>query len=140
MECRQDVQIDVAPEVAWAAIIDVAAWPTWTPTMSSVAALGSGDLCVGARYAIAQPKLPRLTWVVTELTVGASFVWEARSPGLRTVAEHRVEARGPASCTVTLVLRQTGVLAGLSSLLTGRRTEQMVATEATSLKAHLEAA
>ena len=139
MECRQDVQIDVAPEVAWAAIIDVAAWPSWTPTMSSIAALDPGPLGLGARYEVAQPRLPRLEWVVTELTPGFHFTWEARTLGLRTVAEHRVEARRTSSCTVTLVLRQTGALAGLVGLFSGRRTERMVATEASSLKAYLEA-
>lgn len=140
MECQESVDIAVSAEEAWTVLAEVMSWPTWTPTMTSVDPEGAAGLAVGARFAIAQPKLPVLTWVVTELTEGSSFAWEARSPGLRTVAVHRVESRGPSACTVTLELRQSGPLSGVASLLSGRRTRQMVATEAASLRAHLLAA
>jgi uncharacterized membrane protein len=154
----------VAPiERVWAVWRDIERWPEWTPTVRRVHRLDSapeyvpgadgpaGELAVGDAVSIKQPGAPALTWTVVEWKPNALFAWASATAGLRTIAEHRVErsaaVRGlhgavgeKAGVTVTLTLRKTGALAGLVSLLTGRRIRRFVDTEAASLKTRCEAA
>ena len=74
-------------------------------------------LAVGSKVRIKQPKVPAVTWRVTEIEPGRSFTWTATSPGLTTVAEHRITPLGPAAVEVRLGIRRSGPLARLVSAL-----------------------
>jgi uncharacterized membrane protein len=124
----------------WAVLTDIASWPTWTESMTSVQPLTDGPLRVGSQALVKQPGLPRLTWKVTELTEGSNFTWVARSPGVLTTAVHELVDEPAGTTRITLTVRHSGPLAGIVGALTGSRTRRYLALEGPGLKAASEAA
>ncbi|MGW0664927.1 SRPBCC family protein [Streptodolium elevatio] len=139
---RFETRIDVAatPEEVWAQLADVAAWPEFIPTMSTVTLLEDGPIGVGSTARIKQPGMPAFVWRVTEWTPGTSFTWQTVSPGVTTVATHSIhpEDGDGDGTSVVLGVVQTGWLAPLIALTTGSRTRRYVTTEAASLKERCE--
>lgn len=133
------VAIDAAPERVWAVLADVERWPEWTASMSRVQRLDEGDLAVGTRVRIKQPRLPAITWRVTELEPGRGFSWSATSPGVTTMADHRLTTLGQA-VTVDLVIRRSGPLAGALNALSAGLTRRYLQMEADGLKRRCETA
>ena len=123
---------------AWAALRDVTDFPQWTKSMTSVEPLDGAELRAGNRYRIRQPGLPVIVWTVSEVRDGEAFTWEARSPGVRTVAFHRLAANPDGTTRITIGLDQTGPLAGVVRLLTAARTRRYLVMEAAGLKAASE--
>jgi uncharacterized protein YndB with AHSA1/START domain len=124
--------IDAPPAQVWDVLSDVAHWPDWTPTISSVAVLEGDEMRVGLRAAVRQPRLPRAEWTVTEVVPGSSFTWEATGPGLRTVARHVVEPDGTGA-RVTLSIEQTGPMGAVAAFVWRGLTQRYIETEAESL-------
>jgi uncharacterized membrane protein len=133
----ETVTIDAPPPQVWRVLLDVHAWPTWTRSMRSVTVLNSDPLRTGAVVRISQPRLPVTHWTVDELFPGQSFAWTSRRPGVRTVAEHHVEPHADGSA-VTLVLRQSGPLAGVSARMFGQLIRRYLQMEANGLKWRVE--
>jgi len=102
------VQVQAPAAVVWAVFADVERWPDWTPSVTSVEPL-DGPLARDARFAIRQPRLPRLVWRVVDLEPGRSWVWRAGGPGGRTFAHHLVEAQDDGSTLVTQRIDQRGI-------------------------------
>jgi hypothetical protein len=127
-------------EPAWAALAEVTAYPRWTASMSTVEPLDGAALQVGNRFRIKQPGLPPTVWRVSDVRQGESFEWEATSPGVHTVAYHRLSRRPDGTTQITIGLRQTGVLSGLIALLTAARTRRYLVMEAAGLKSAAEVA
>jgi hypothetical protein len=123
---------------AWTALIDVTDWPRWTASMNSVEPLDGAALRPGDRYKISQPRLPVMVWRVTEVRDGESFVWEARSPGVRTAGFHRLAANPDGTTRITIGVDHSGPLAWLVGALTGARTRRYLKLEAAGLKAASE--
>jgi len=130
------VRIAASPADVWAVLADVLAWPTWTPTVTSVAAL-SRALDVGSRYWVKRPGALPAVWEVTDCVPEESFAWATRIAGSRIAAGHRLAGDGAGS-TVTITLDHTGGLAGPLDLLLGKRIRRMVDVEAANLKARCE--
>jgi hypothetical protein len=137
--------------VLWRAVADVEHWPEWTATINEVtwltaAAAGlepDGDdspLQPGGRARIRQPRMPDLVWEVTEVRPGVSFTWQARMAGVTATGTHEVRPRAGDRAELILGLAQSGPLAGVAGLLTGRRTRQSVQQEAEGLKRCAEVA
>jgi ribosome-associated toxin RatA of RatAB toxin-antitoxin module len=124
--------------ITWAQISDVCEWPGWLPTVTSVEPLQGRSLDLGHRFRIEQPRLRPAIWTVTKIVPGESFVWEASSPGVVAVAEHRVKVVGRDECTVTLRLFFEGLLSWLASLAAGRLTREYIEREAQALRAAAE--
>jgi uncharacterized membrane protein len=137
MEQSVTVDIDAPPARVWEVVADVERWPEWTPSFTTLHLLDP-PLRVGSRAVAEQPRLPRTTWTVTELGEGAGFTWEARSPGLRTVGEHRVELLDDGRTRATLTITQQGWLGALMGLVYRGLTERYLALEAEGLKARAE--
>ena len=78
-------------------------------------------------------------WRVTEIREGESFTWEVRSPGVHTVAHHRLSRNPDGTTEIELGLHQTGPLAGLVGLFTAAKTRRYLGLEAAGLKAAAEA-
>ena len=123
---------------AWAAVAGVTTWPQWTVSMTSVEPLDGTALAVGRRYRVRQPGLPPIVWKVTELADQESFVWVADSPGVHTVAYHRLTTRPDGSTQISIGIDQTGALAGLVKLFLQARTRRYLTLEAAGLKAASE--
>jgi uncharacterized protein YndB with AHSA1/START domain len=140
MSYETSIQIDAVPDRVWATLTDLERWPEWTASMQKIERRGDGDLAVGARVRIKQPRVPAITWRVTDLEPGRSFSWTAHSPGVTTLAEHRLTATGPATVAVHLAIRRSGPLAGLVDRLSARLTRRYVEMEAHGLKARCEQA
>ena len=124
--------IDAPAQPVWEVLFDVARWPEWTPTIDSVERLDAGPLQVGSRARVRQPKLPQALWEVTEVVDGRSFTWEARGPGLRTIARHEVVPDGAGS-HITLSIEQTGPMGAVAALVWRRLTPRYIELEAESL-------
>lgn len=132
MRIERDIAIDAPPDVVWKVIADVERWPDWTDSMESVRLL-DGELRLGARAEVVQPKLPKAIWTVTRFDPGERFDWEAKTTGVTTVGRHWVEAEGSGSHAYLQAI-QTGPLAPLLALLIGRLSERYVDLELHGLK------
>jgi hypothetical protein len=140
MDYTQTIQTTADVQHAWSALAAVTTYPQWTSSMTSVTALDGEQLRPGHRYRIRQPGFPPVVWRVTNLVDGQSYEWEAHSPGLHTLAYHRVSPDDGGGATITIGIRQTGALAGLLGALTATRTRRYLALEAAGLKAAAESA
>jgi hypothetical protein len=136
---RQVIHISAPAARVWTAISDVERWPEWTPTVTRLELLDGPGLLVGRRARVRQPGLPVAVWTVTTLDPGRYFEWRNVSPGLLSVAGHRVDAGPLGTSTVTLTFSWTGWLAPFIRLAYGRLASRYVATEAESLKRWCEA-
>ena len=124
--------IDAPTEPVWEVLFDVARWPEWTPTIDSVERLDDGPFQVGSRAKVRQPRLPQASWEVTEVVDGRNFTWEARGPGMRTIARHEVVPDATGS-TVTLSIQQNGPMGAVAALVWRRLTQRYIELEAESL-------
>ena len=131
------VDINAAPEHVLGVLCDVARWPEWTASVTSVRRLEDGPFRVGSRAHVRQPKLLPAVWQVTELDQ-QNFTWVTRSPGVKIKAGHLVEAKGAGS-KVTLSLQFSGFLGKLVARLYRNLTERYLATEAEGLRRRCEA-
>jgi uncharacterized membrane protein len=133
------ITINAPAQRVWEVLTDVERWPESTASMTRVQRLDNGPFRIGSGAKIEQPKLPTMTWTVTDLQPGRSFSWSTGSAGVTTVADHRVEPVTADSTTVTLSVHEKGPLAPLVQLLYGGITRRYVTMEAEGLKRVVEA-
>ena len=133
------IRIAATPERIWPALSDVVRWPEWLPTMTSVEPLGAGgQLAVGARYKLAQPRLRPTVWSVVKLEPLRSFAWQAYSPGVSILATHSIDAAAGGLSEVTLQVQFSGPLSLLAGVLAGRIIKEYLGLEVASLKQRVE--
>ena len=137
MGYQTTVTIDAPADDVWAVLTDVERWPEWTASMQRIERSRDGELAVGSTVRIKQPRVPATSWEVTELDPGRSFTWVATTPGVTTIAEHRLEPT-PSGVAVHLGIRRSGPLAGLVDRLSARLTRRYVGMEAQGLKRRCE--
>lgn len=133
------VQVAAPPGAVWSVWDDLAGWPSWTSSVTSVQPSEPGTLAVGTTARIEQPSMPKLTWRVSEVVPGECFVWSSTILGVTTTARHVVRPTSAGS-EVELTMEQSGLLAPLFALLAGKRGRRYVETEAAGVKAAAEAA
>jgi uncharacterized membrane protein len=134
MAFEETIDIAAPPSRVWAVVIDVARWQDWTPTITSIELLDGGPFRIGSRARIRQPNLPTAVWRVTALEPGRYFEWRNVSPGVTSVAGHRVARNADDATRVTLSFGWFGWLAPLLQLFYGKLARRYVRTEAESLK------
>jgi len=134
---EESIEVDADPQRVWEVLIDVASWPEWTPSMTTVKVISPGPLRPGSRVAIKQPRLAPAEMTVDEYVEGRSFAWSSQMKGLRTIADHRVDPT-PTGSRITLLLKQSGPLAGLVRLGYGRMIRRYLHLESTGLKRRAE--
>lgn len=137
MEFDYQVTIAAPPELVFATLLDVEAWPTWTSSMTWLRPVDDGPLAVGSEVHIKQPGLRAASWTITKLDPGRGFSWRTKG-GVEMEADHEIEAT-PDGTKVTLRLTQRGALARLAGLVGGAAIRKAVRTEGDGLKAHCEA-
>lgn len=124
----------------WQALVDVADWPRWTPSYTSIQRLDEGQLAVGSRARVKQPRLAPTIVEVTQLDDGRSFTWTSSAAGVRFVGEHRLVPEAGGGTRIELAAELSGWLAGTVRALLGRRIARYVQLEANGIKAAAEAA
>ena len=129
---------NASEERVWATLTDVDHWPEWTSSMTSVTRIDSGAFGVGSQARVKQPKLGTMTWTVTELTPGHSFVWEAKRPGLRLVAGHHLTSGGDGGVNLTLTVEHSGPVGRLLEPLTDKSAKRYVQLEGEGHKRRAE--
>jgi uncharacterized membrane protein len=132
------VEIDAPAQLVWEVFTDAERWPEWTASVTSLVALDGPGLAVGKRFAIKQPRMPKLVWEVTEIAPGSSWTWVQRSPGALVSARHEVIAQPGGRALVHQRLDQRGVLGALVGRLMVKKTRRFLALEAQGLKARSE--
>ena len=140
MKYESSAEIDAPPATVWAVYCDVAHWSEWTASVEHAVALDGPELMVGARFAIKQPRLPKLVWEVTAVDPGRSWTWQNRSIGTTTVGWHDVTEMAHGRTRARQGIEQRGLLAPLFGALTSRLTERYLDMEAVGLKARSEQA
>lgn len=132
---HHEVTVAVAASQAtvWGVLADLETWPSWTASMRDVEPLG--PFVVGTTVRIRQPRLPVVSWSITELDPGHSFTWRSTAAGSRSVASHAVRATGSSSSEVTLAIDQTGTLGSIVGFLLRGLTRRYVQMEADGLAA-----
>ena len=135
---ESSILISAEAGAVWHVLSDVAKWPEWLPTVTKVTPLDTTSIALGTRFVVLQPKLRPAKWKVTHIETARRFVWVARSPGLRMVAEHAVTPHDAGSSTVVLRFTFAGLLGGIIGKLFRSITEQYLAQEAAALKSRVE--
>ena len=138
---EQSTSIDVAasPERVWEVLADVEKWPEWTDSVTSVKRLDDGQLVVGSRVEISQPRIPTGTYTVTALEPGRTFTWEQRQPGSTVSGHHECTPLPDGGTRVELKVVMSGLVGGVVGRLYRKLTERYLAMEAAGLKARAEA-
>lgn len=129
------VVINATPAQVWEVLSNVEAWPTWTPTMTSVKGVDGSVLEWGAKFEVQQPGLMKAAYVVTDFQPGRSFTWYNSVAGTRLLAGHVLEEASDGKTTVTLTFEMSGLFAFLPWWLTKKKIREFVNLEAESLKA-----
>ena len=128
------VTIGAAAPLVWDVFSDVERWPEWTASVTRLEALDGPGLAVGKRFAIKQPRMPRLVWEVTELCPGVSWTWQQRSPGGTASASHEVVPQPDGRTVVHQQIDQRGPIGALVGRLMIRMTKRYLQLEAAGLK------
>ena len=149
MRFADEITIDAPAEQVWAVYSDVTHWSEWTASITSVELLDDGtgppiggppvgELAIGTRARIRQPKLPVAVWEVTEWEPGRTWTWVATGPGVRSTATHTVVPTGDDTCRVDSSLTQEGPLGWVIARLYAGLTRRSLAMEAAGLKTRCE--
>ncbi|MEV4508193.1 SRPBCC family protein [Dactylosporangium sp. NPDC049525] len=134
IEFSERVPVGAPADVVGRIMCDVARWPQWTASVSTVERSGTGPLTVGETVVVRQPKLRPSTWTVTK--VGPTgFEWTSRSPGIRNVAGHWAVDAGDGTCTAELTLSFAGPLARPALLFYSGLVRRYMAMEGAGLSA-----
>jgi hypothetical protein len=135
---RHVVEIKVSPARVWSVLLDVERWPEWTTSVSRVQRMDIGQLTLGSRTRIWQPKLMPAVWQVTSLDENRHiFAWTAHTFGVKIIARHHVEAVG-AHSRVTLSLHYSGMLGAIVARIYRDLTWDYIAREGNGLRTRCE--
>ncbi|HKE76007.1 MAG TPA: SRPBCC family protein [Acidimicrobiales bacterium] len=140
MNIADNVIISAPADDVWRVFTDVEHWSDWTASVTRAEFVAGAGVAAGARVRMKQPRMPVMTWEVTEYDPGVSWSWVARSPGVVTVARHRLTPQGAGATLVEQEIEHSGPLAGIVGRLTAGRTRRYLALEAAGLKERCEAA
>ncbi|OBH12634.1 SRPBCC family protein [Mycobacterium sp. E1747] len=138
MITEDSIEIDAPPQLVWDVFSDVQRWPEWTASVTSLVGRDGPALAVGRRFAIKQPGMAKLVWMVTEIDSGSSWTWVQRSPGALVSARHDVIALPSGRTLVRQQLDQRGALGALVGRLMANKTKRFLKLEAQGLKARSE--
>jgi hypothetical protein len=142
MRWRNETLIEAPVDLVWQLTLDVANWPSITPTMLRVDRLDdpatpAGSIQVGSSARVKQPGQPVAVWTVTKVDPGREFSWQTRRMGLTMAASHRLSAVG-GSCRNELILDLTGPAARLFGMVFGGMVRTALETENAGFKARAE--
>lgn len=140
MNFEDSVTISAPAADVWRVFTDVEHWPEWTASVRRADVVQGAGVAPGTRVRMKQPRLPVMTWEVTDVDPGVGWTWVARSPGVRTLARHTVTPQGSGETLVVQEIEQAGPLGGVFGRLTAGLTRRYLALEGAGLKARCESA
>jgi uncharacterized membrane protein len=132
------IEINAPAARVWDVFTDVERWPEWTASVTRLVALDGPGLAVGKRFAIKQPRLPKLVWEVSDVADGTSWTWVQHSIGGRTIARHDVIPTADDRTLVRQRIDQQGPIGALVGRLMRGTTKRYLELEAGGLKARSE--
>src|SRR5262245_19264214 len=109
MITEASIAVDAPPPVVWDVFTAVEQWPAMTASVTGLQGLDGPEVALGRRFRIKQPRLPKVTWTVVELTPGRSWAWQSKTPGNTTTATHEVTPLGGDRTLVTQRIEQRGI-------------------------------
>ena len=133
---RASITIDAPIEIVWSVFTDVARWPTWASSFTSVQLI-DGPMRLGAKARIRQPWLPTVVWEVTKWEPGQSWTWTTTSSGACTEASH-VLSRVRERTIVEQSITWSGPIGRLAALVWRSLTRRYLAIEAAGLRERSE--
>src|SRR5262245_43807285 len=110
MHYQASAAIAAPIDLVWSTLLDVEEWPASTASITSVERLDTGPFGPGSRARVKQPRLPTMVWTVTDVQPGREFTWIVKSPGVTTIATHRLTAGPGDSVSLTLSIDRVGLL------------------------------
>lgn len=110
MRFEESIEIEAGQERVWEVVSDIESWPRRIETVDTVEPLTSGQIAVGSRFRLKQPKLPEGIWEVTAWDPPTYFEWRQRSGGVTNTAGHRIEAIEGSRSRLTLTIDMRGFL------------------------------
>jgi|SRR5215831_124664 len=135
---RNVVEIRASPAHVWSVLLDVERWPDWTSSVTKVQRMDIGALTLGSRTRIWQPHLRPAVWQVTSLDEQRRvFAWTTRSPGVKIVGRHQIEAVKNLS-RVTLSIDYSGLLSTFIARIYRDLIWDYIGREASGLKKQCE--
>jgi len=132
------VTIEAPPAVVWDVYSDIEHWPEWTASVTTAHLDPSAPLALDSRASIKQPRLPRVTWTVTQIDPQRSWQWANHTVGAHTTADHRLTPLGSGRTQVDLSIDQRGVLGRPIGWLLKRTTRRYLRMEAEGLRTRSE--
>ena len=132
------IVISASSSRVWEILSNVEAWPSWTPTMTSVKGVDRSALEWGAKFDVRQPGLMKATYMVTDVHPGRSFTWYNAVMGITLLANHELLETSDGKTTVKLSFEMSGLFAFMVWPLVKKKIRQFVNQEAESLKAVCE--
>lgn len=136
-EFEQSVVIHTSPDNIWRVWMAVEEWPDWTDTILSIKKLSPGALTINSQVVIAQPKLTKAVWKITEFEPEKHFTWSKNNLFLKIDAVHALKAT-PEGCFVSLSIRFSGFFAVFINQKTRNLIDSYLKTESQSLKKFCE--
>lgn len=128
LEVRE--RIASSPAEVWRWVSDLRRWGELLPTVDEIVDLRTLPTTgVGSQFRILQPGLAKAIYTITQWRDGVGFTWEARLPGLCTIATHAVAA-ADIGAELTLGIRWEGLLAPVVTRLYSRRAQSLIEVEA----------
>ena len=82
MRFEDTIDIAVPADQVWALTENVEAWPTFSPTMTSIERPDSDPIAIGSRARVRQPAQRPAVWTVTRFEAGRVFAWETKVLGV----------------------------------------------------------
>jgi len=137
MRWESSVLIDAPASLVWQLTIDVANWPSFTPTVRRVERLDDGPMRVGSTARIKQPGQTSAVWTVTRVVPEREFTWQTRRMGLTMVGSHALTTVG-SQCRNTLSIDVAGPGSRLFGLMFGGLLGTSLQTENAGFKARAE--
>lgn len=138
MIIEDQITIDAPADVVWAVFSDVERWPEWTASVRSASMVDADTLREGVAVRMVQPRIPPMTWVVTEIEPGHAWTWTARSPGATTTATHLVDPVEEGRTRVAQRIEHRGWAGVLAGRLLRRQTRRYLRLEGEGLRRRSE--
>lgn len=138
MQRRHEVVIAADQAQVWRHWSDVTSWPEYIDTVDEVD-LPVGTLGPGATARIRQRRLPEDRWTVTAFDEGTGWTWEARGPGVHTVARHHLAPTGDGATLARAEIVQGGVVGRVVGALVAPIVARHLRAELSGLRRRCEA-